>query len=290
MLAFLLGLLVLPAAVQAQAAGTSEGTAHIQVATHELSWGLDGPIAGGAVALTALAQWRYQGMSASEVPHRPLLPWDRPIAGTWSSGAGTASNALLAVGLAVPVLWGVEVGAGRVGGTEAWSDAAILAEVLALNSSLNLLVRSSELWARPLVFAGDAPAGDRNAAQARGSFYSGHASGSFALATTAVVLNSSRRDPLISTPLLATGAYGLAMAISVLRVRAGSHYPTDIAVGALVGSAIGWGVPMLHEVAVGDAGAGNSGSGSMALDNSAQQERRPRVMAVPQGIQFAWSF
>jgi membrane-associated phospholipid phosphatase len=40
--------------------------------------------------------------------------------------------------------------------------------------------------------------------------------------------------------------YGAATGVGALRVAAGKHFPTDIIVGAVLGSAIGWLVPTLH--------------------------------------------
>lgn len=41
---------------------------------------------------------------------------------------------------------------------------------------------------------------------------------------------------------------GLATAssVAILRVAAGKHYPSDVVMGAAMGSFIGWLVPMLH--------------------------------------------
>ncbi|HEY1406809.1 MAG TPA: phosphatase PAP2 family protein, partial [Spirochaetota bacterium] len=41
-------------------------------------------------------------------------------------------------------------------------------------------------------------------------------------------------------------SFALAATVGFLRYRAGMHYPSDIIVGAIVGSAIGYLVPTLH--------------------------------------------
>ena len=38
----------------------------------------------------------------------------------------------------------------------------------------------------------------------------------------------------------------LATSVALLKIKAGYHYPTDVAAGALVGSALGVLVPVLH--------------------------------------------
>jgi membrane-associated phospholipid phosphatase len=46
--------------------------------------------------------------------------------------------------------------------------------------------------------------------------------------------------------IVATGSFAIAASVGFLRYRAGRHYPSDIIVGAAVGSAIGYFIPMMH--------------------------------------------
>jgi membrane-associated phospholipid phosphatase len=75
------------------------------------------------------------------------------------------------------------------------------------------------------------------------SFYSGHASSAFALAVAAGTVAELRGYPnrgwvwAVGLPLAATTA--------LLRMAADKHYLSDVAVGALVGSAFGVAVPLL---------------------------------------------
>ena len=64
------------------------------------------------------------------------------------------------------------------------------------------------------------------------SFPSGHAIGSFALATVVAERNRQR-------PWLVAGAYGLAGLVSVSRVTERRHFPSDVFVGAVLGHLIG---------------------------------------------------
>jgi membrane-associated phospholipid phosphatase len=79
------------------------------------------------------------------------------------------------------------------------------------------------------------------------SFFSGHTTFSFALVTSAWSV-ARHRGYRLATPILAAGA-PLAAFVAYLRMAAGKHYLTDVAVGAVVGSACGVVVPMLHEAA-----------------------------------------
>jgi membrane-associated phospholipid phosphatase len=92
------------------------------------------------------------------------------------------------------------------------------------------------------------------------SFYSGHSSYAFALVTatgTLAHLRGYRHQGWI----WAVGM-PIAAAVPLLRMGAGKHYLTDVATGALVGSAFGVGVPLLlHPRQKGANGALPSGGG-----------------------------
>jgi membrane-associated phospholipid phosphatase len=73
------------------------------------------------------------------------------------------------------------------------------------------------------------------------SFFSGHASLAFSLATSAGTVASMRGHRL--APLMWLAGLGFATTGAYLRVAADEHYATDVLTGSLVGSAIGFAVP-----------------------------------------------
>jgi membrane-associated phospholipid phosphatase len=73
------------------------------------------------------------------------------------------------------------------------------------------------------------------------SFYSGHTTLSFALATAAGTVASMRRHRL--APLMWVAGMALATTSGYLRIAADRHYASDVITGAVVGSAIGFGIP-----------------------------------------------
>jgi membrane-associated phospholipid phosphatase len=81
------------------------------------------------------------------------------------------------------------------------------------------------------------------------SFPSGHATAAWASATVAVSSLAMRRDDLSPTTHFLNGlaAGGLATSISLLRVEAGMHFPTDVGMGAVIGATAGTVVPLAHE-------------------------------------------
>jgi undecaprenyl-diphosphatase len=78
------------------------------------------------------------------------------------------------------------------------------------------------------------------------SFWSGHAAGVAAIGATATYL-AFMRDPGTARPWVTlVVATALDSFVSVERVRAGMHFPTDVIAGSLAGAVIGVLVPHLH--------------------------------------------
>ncbi|RYE83655.1 MAG: phosphatase PAP2 family protein, partial [Myxococcales bacterium] len=107
------------------------------------------------------------------------------------------------------------------------------------------------------VLTGELPVDERDDANAGRSFFSGHVAN-----TVAATVATTRAFQRLGRPGLAWTMFGVGMAgstmVGISRVGAGSHFPSDVLVGAAIGAGIGILVPALH------------GSG-----------RRPTVQAVP---------
>ena len=98
---------------------------------------------------------------------------------------------------------------------------------------------------RPVLYTSDAVA----AAGIRDnqlSMPSAHTAVAFAAATSYLVV--SAREHLAHRPRNALLLYAGAVGVGTLRVAAGEHFPTDVLVGAALGSAIGWLVPTIHPI------------------------------------------
>ena len=82
---------------------------------------------------------------------------------------------------------------------------------------------------------------------ARKSFFSGHTSASFAGAVFFAKVYSDFNPDSRWTPAVWAASLALASSVAYWRVAAGKHFPSDVMVGALVGSAVGYGIPALHK-------------------------------------------
>jgi undecaprenyl-diphosphatase len=122
--------------------------------------------------------------------------------------------------------------------TRTRSFAAWLTGVIVAQSVVVALLKLAVGRTRPYVALRVSPLFD---APTDHSFPSGHASGSFAVAAFvfASVLTMDPHPRRRSFLALACAAIGLATAIAVSRVWLGVHWPSDVAGGAAIGSAIG---------------------------------------------------
>jgi membrane-associated phospholipid phosphatase len=88
---------------------------------------------------------------------------------------------------------------------------------------------------------------DCQSSQQYRSFFSGHATFSFTGA--ALICMHHFENDLLGSPwdaLSCAGGYAVAATTSTFRIVSDVHYASDVILGALVGTAIGYGVPLLH--------------------------------------------
>jgi membrane-associated phospholipid phosphatase len=104
---------------------------------------------------------------------------------------------------------------------------------------LKVLVRRK----RPVLYTSGAAAAASDP-DAQEGFPSMHASLAFAAATSYLVMSAREHLPHRTRNTLLL--YGGAVAVSMLRVAAGQHFPTDVMAGAALGSGVGWLVPTIH--------------------------------------------
>ncbi len=170
----------------------------------------------------------------------------------WSTpGTAAVISDVIGFGLAPASAIGLTVLAGRVQGggsrTDLWPlwDSLIIVETAVLAMDVNQLVKFIALRERPRYqFATDAerammtPPGDEIL-----SFFSGHTTFTFALATSAGMVSSMRGYRL--APLVWTTGLVLATSAAYLRIAADRHYFTDVLTGVFVGAGMGVLLPWL---------------------------------------------
>lgn len=229
------------AAIAAAVVCASGATARAQVA-YEADTNRDGLILLGAAAGSLLFM---------AIPVTPdawsgeLLPWDHAVRDNASASAGKLADATLVVTVVTPL-------ALQLGGPlddAAGERALIYGQTLAVNLLLTQGAKYLVQRPRPYTYHPDhrvrayaAASGDDSYL----SFYSGHASTAFAAAVGGSYLFSLDSDDADARAVMWGTELALAAFTSGLRVRAGKHYYSDVALGALAGSAIGLLVPLAH--------------------------------------------
>jgi membrane-associated phospholipid phosphatase len=211
----------------------------------------DAAVAAGAVGLQVLAHLRFQGMEPIDpqaLEAGDLSPLDRWAAGRHHTPSARISDILIVPLVAAPVAasaW--EARRGDQGWHPVLVESIILAEALAISSSLNLLARSLRIHPRPLAYPeSDAPESEKRKGEASGSFYSGHANAAFLAAVHLAYSHSLRHPESEANAWLWAGGLGAAATVSGLRVAAGKHFPSDVLAGAAAGAFFGWLFPRLH--------------------------------------------
>ena len=210
--------------------------------------------AGVVAAASELAKSELPGPQCGGVSCDPqrINPLDRLSIGSHSQAARTASDVFLGINLGLPFVldfFDVLGTRPRDGWRGYGTDVLVLAEVFAVNASLNALFKYAVRRSRPLVYDPDPEAftaEERSDPDAALSFYSGHSSFSFSMATAYSYL-FMRRHPgsKLVIPVWVISE-GLAATTAALRVVAGKHFVTDVLTGAAVGAAIGVLIPYLH--------------------------------------------
>lgn len=108
------------------------------------------------------------------------------------------------------------------------------------------------------------------------SFFSGHASNSFAAASTICVWHA-KLGLLGPTGdvLSCVGAYTVAASTALFRVMGDMHYGTDVLTGAAIGTMFGLGIPLLH---------------GQSTDEAPASALRVRVIPVGAGVGIGGAF
>ncbi|NUN71178.1 MAG: phosphatase PAP2 family protein, partial [Bacteroidetes bacterium] len=171
-----------------------------------------------------------------------INPIDRLTAGWYSEGQSTLSDVLVGGSILSPLLFVLDE---RMRG-----DLGIIGmmylETISFATFMPSYGKGSVRRVRPFVYGSPAPMTLKEDFESLRSFYSGHATWAFATSIFFATVYTDYHPDSEHTELIWGGAIGLASAVSLLRVTSGAHFLSDIAVGAAVGTAIGYTIPALH--------------------------------------------
>lgn len=251
--------------VPAQAAERSRSLAPAQAALKpngRITFQSD-PIADGAIIVVSLGSAGLLELINSTGEIRPqqiapnfdrnqLISIDRAaVTNTMHPSAGTLSNVGLGIAGVYAALDPVLSGARERSVQTGLVDAIMYSETVALTLALTNVVKMAVRRPRPMAYVAaeahkDDPNYSNSSTDSSLSFFSGHASMTGAIGATATYLAFARSPgtwrPWVTLSLATT----LSTLVSVYRVRAGKHFPTDVLAGTFAGAGIGVVVPHLH--------------------------------------------
>ncbi|HEY5940385.1 MAG TPA: phosphatase PAP2 family protein [Gemmatimonadales bacterium] len=228
------------------------------VAVPELHWWTDGVL--GALGLGGNAIGLTLSVTRQTVPAEGLDPsginWgiDRDAIGNPSTSAETASDVAALATLAGPPVLALLTQSGVHGfGNMIRRPFLLYGESVLLAQAITQVLKPTIARPRPFTYL---PAAERPASSSYDvttdhaflSMPSGHAATTFAAASYAATDNLLSQPGAGSTEHVAVAAIGgmLAGFTGTLRVKANQHFPSDVLVGGLIGTASGVTVPLLH--------------------------------------------
>jgi hypothetical protein len=197
---------------------------------------LDGSVIVGANALSASLYFGVRPTPRCPCDSTAVNSFDRDAINNHSDVADMVATSLVVGSALIPV--GLDF---AVQGTNKTTleDTVVMAEALSISGALVSIAKSA--WPRPFprTYAGSNVTDPTNYQ----SFYSGHTAMAFtALSTTAMTIG--RRYNLHVVPWIITGVVGSAVGIGM--IASGWHFPSDVLVGAAIGTGTGVTVPALH--------------------------------------------
>lgn len=219
---------------------------------YQISAPLDIPLTIAGVAVSGLGSYlnHHMEIPSSIRSKEDFLPWDRHAVGNYSETADLMSDIGIGLAAAPLVIGGISWYQGTTDGTGFATFSLMFAQAILFENGINLAVRSLEIWPRPYIYS-NSEKGKETAMNAKGeaygSFYSGHVSAAF---TVAVFTSEWFDYAYPNSPysgLVRSIAFSAAGLEGALRVAAGKHYPTDVIVGALMGTGISYGILFLHK-------------------------------------------
>jgi membrane-associated phospholipid phosphatase len=249
---------------------------HCAVSPYSLHSDLDYSLVGTAAALRGYAEWvdhvRYRDTTDfRSLERNDVNPFDRWAIGFYSKSLDRASTVLTAAEFGVPILinaWDIK--SGKEARYGILTDFILYAEVYLFSSSLAIYAKGLEIHPRPLAFTSNAPESERRSGDARSSFFSAHTTSAFASAVFTGYTFQLKHPGTPLVPWVWGGMLGAASTVGALRIYSGKHFPSDVLMGAAVGTLFGYGIPRLHlnkvSKEINKENSGESGRGVWRMD------------------------
>tara|TARA_R110000737_G_scaffold233419_1_gene246652 strand:- start:169 stop:972 length:804 start_codon:yes stop_codon:yes gene_type:complete len=217
---------------------------------YKTTWKQSGFVFGGTAAMlggAVLIEDRRGPLTVEDInslDRETIFGIDQGSVGNFSSRAGIDSDHFKNVAFVAPLALFFS-GQAR----ENTKEILIMyAEVMALNSGVTSICKSSFGRFRPYAYNPDVDLEIKLASTTRRSLFSGHVSHVASLSYfTATVFDDLYPESNYKYVVWA-GAIAAPAITGYLRVKAGRHFPTDVIIGYGVGALVGYFIPELHKI------------------------------------------
>lgn len=176
--------------------------------------------------------------------------FDRKLMRQYNGSLDFAGNFVLGGAVAVPCVLAIPEVLSFSGKSGDWAAVLTMyAETLLIANGIKEFIKLGVNRIRPYMYFDPSTYpqnGDIEAGDFANSFPSGHTTLAFAGATFASYCSAKYFPKSAVFPVVTCVSYALASATAVLRIAAGCHFATDVIVGAVLGSAVGFLVPFAH--------------------------------------------
>jgi membrane-associated phospholipid phosphatase len=216
---------------------------------YKLSWDTDKYIClPGAVGFIGgyIAEQSVQPLTAQEIStlsRSSVNEFDRSATYRYSKTASDISDAVYGVAAIAPCLLFTDETMRKD-----WQTISVMyLETLEWFGATTMIAKGTVQRIRPYAYNPDVAMEEKYSRETQQSFFSGHSTIAFASAVFISTVYCEYHPDSEWKPYIWTGSLLAAGTVGYLRYAAGQHYPSDILVGVVVGSALGYTIPWLHK-------------------------------------------
>jgi membrane-associated phospholipid phosphatase len=215
---------------------------------YQCSWQKDSYIVGTGAATAAVGLYFYKSASVPAISEINQLSsgtinwFDRSATNHYSETAAATSDVLFGVAAAAPfVLFADQTMRND------WRTITLMyMETWSFIGGTSMLSKGLIARFRPYVYNPNVSLDKKLTSDAKMSFFSNHTTAAFASAVFLSTIYSDYNPHSEWKPYIWGGSLLMASVVGYMRYAAGEHFPTDILVGAVAGSAIGYAIPWMH--------------------------------------------
>lgn len=218
------------------------------VGPYSLNWSTDGWIS-GLSAIAGIAAYSIESnlptLSLAEIQalnKNAINPIDRSTAGVYNKFHSTLSDVFVGAAIISPLGLMIDKDLRQ----DCITIGMMYVETAMLSAIFPSLGKGTAKRIRPFVYGTTASLDKRMEADAQTSFFSRHSTFAFSMAVFVSEVYGDYFPTSKYTSYIWIGSLGIASTVATLRVTSGAHFPTDVIVGAAIGSGIGYLIPYIH--------------------------------------------